>query len=203
MLQNKDTGSVVDQLPYILALNAGGEPLGWIDYERCAFYYAKKKILWSLGQYEYVLRGGTNAETGTQSKLILDTIVALAHGTSPVRYRREAPQLTNVALFRRDRKLCAYCGQVCATSDLTRDHVIPKALKGKDVWENVVTACRPCNQLKDDRTPEQAHMPLLYVPYTPNYNEHLILMNRKILADQMEYLMKGVASHSRLHLTIN
>ena len=42
-------------------------------------------------------------------------------------------------------------------------------------------------------------MQLLYVPYTPNRHEHFILQNRNILADQMEYLMASVPSHSRLH----
>jgi hypothetical protein len=43
-------------------------------------------------------------------------------------------------------------------------------------------------------------MPLLYVPYVPNRHEHFILRNRRILADQMEYLLAGVPRTSRLHL---
>jgi hypothetical protein len=42
-------------------------------------------------------------------------------------------------------------------------------------------------------------MPLLYVPYVPNRHEAFILSNRKILADQMEFLLRGVPRHSRLH----
>jgi hypothetical protein len=42
-------------------------------------------------------------------------------------------------------------------------------------------------------------MPLLYVPYVPNRHEHFILRNRRILADQMEYLLAGVPRTSRLH----
>jgi hypothetical protein len=65
---------------------------------------------------------------------------------------------------------------------------------------NSVTACRPCNTRKGNRAPEQANMPLLYVPYVPNRHEHFILRNRRILADQMEYLLAGVPRSSRLHL---
>jgi len=64
---------------------------------------------------------------------------------------------------------------------------------------NVVTACRACNQRKGNRTPEEAHMHLLYAPYVPNRAEFLILANRRILADQMEFLLASVPRSSRLH----
>ena len=63
---------------------------------------------------------------------------------------------------------------------------------------NVVTACRACNEKKSDRTPEQARMELLYLPYVPNRAEYLILTNRKILADQMEFLRPHVSNHGRV-----
>jgi|AntRauTorcE11897_2_1112592.scaffolds.fasta_scaffold00078_74 5-methylcytosine-specific restriction endonuclease McrA len=205
MLTNKEVGGSapvidgVDSLPLILALNSGGEALHWITYQDSAFYSAKGKILWSVGQYEVLLRGGINVKTGKQSTLILDTIVALDNGTSPTKYRRTAPALNNRELFTRDRNVCAYCATKYANGKLTRDHVHPKSKGGPDVWQNVVTACRSCNQRKDDRTPEQANMQLTYVPYVPSYHEALILKNRRILADQMEWLIKGVPRESRLH----
>lgn len=189
----------VNSLPLILALNSGGEPLDWITYQDSAFYAAKDKILWSVGQYEVLLRGGTNAKTGKQSTLTLDTIVALNNNTSPSKYRKATPALTNRELFARDRNLCAYCGNQFRAAKLTRDHVLPRSKGGPDVWENVVTACRMCNQRKDARTPEQASMELIYVPYSPSFNESLILKNRRILKDQMDFLLKGVSKQSRLH----
>jgi len=56
----------------------------------------------------------------------------------------------------------------------------------------------PCNQKKGCKTLKEAHMELLYVPYEPNHFENLILQNRNILADQMEYLISGVPKHSRI-----
>lgn len=204
MLRAKDNHyDTIDSLPLILSLNSGGEPLGWINYQDCAFYYAKEKVLWAIGTHEVVLRGGTNAKTGQQSKLIMDTIVALDNGTSPTKFRKANPQLSNKTLFERDRFMCAYCGHVFKRADLTRDHVTPSSKGGKDCWENCVAACRSCNQKKEDKTPEAANMPLLYVPYTPSFNEHLILQNRKILQCQMEFLLKGVSKHSRLHLPLH
>ena len=199
MLAENHTIRGVEDLPLILTLNAGGEPLGWVNYERYAFYYTKDKILWSLGQVEYILRGGINSKTGQQSTLVIDSIVAIDNGVSPTKYRHPHPRLTNPALFERDMKLCAYCGEQYKKSMLTRDHVTPRSIGGSDIWENVVTACKRCNQKKDARLPEEANMPLLYVPYAPSYNEHLILMNKRILADQMQFLMEGVSKHSRLH----
>lgn len=201
ILDKENRIETVDSLPLILALNKGGEAMGWINYERCAFYYAKDKIVWSLGKHEVMLRGGTNAKTGLQSILSMDTIVAIDNGVSPTKHRNRDPRLSNKTLFERDRHLCAYCGNSQKRTALTRDHVMPTSKGGLDVWKNVVTACVACNQYKGDKTPEQAGMELLYVPYAPTYNEHLILQNRRILADQMAFLMNGVSKDSRLHLT--
>jgi len=63
----------------------------------------------------------------------------------------------------------------------------------------VVTACKSCNHRKGNRTPEQAHMGLLYAPYVPSLWEDFILRNRRILADQMEFLMSHLPKTSRLH----
>ena len=62
---------------------------------------------------------------------------------------------------------------------------------------NVVTACRNCNGMKRNRTLEEVGLELLYAPYTPNKAEYLILTNRKILVDQMEFLKQHIAAHSR------
>jgi 5-methylcytosine-specific restriction endonuclease McrA len=76
--------------------------------------------------------------------------------------------------------------------------VLPVSQGGRDTWMNVVTACRHCNQTKSGRTPEQARMELVYAPYVPNKAEYLILCNRNILADQMDFLARHVPSQSRV-----
>ncbi|TNW08178.1 HNH endonuclease, partial [Xylella fastidiosa] len=108
------------------------------------------------------------------------------------------PALTNQALFARDDHLCLYCGQQFSRFQLTRDHVIPISKGGLDTWENVVTACFHCNSLKANRTPQQAGMRLLAVPYRPSWIEHLILSNRNILADQMAFLKAQLPKRSKL-----
>lgn len=193
------TAHSVDTLPMVLCLNAGGEALEWVSFKTYALYKINEKILWSLSQQEFLIRGGTNAKTGERSVLQMDTIIAVDSSISPTKYRHTAPALNNRELFARDHKLCAYCGNVFRVGTLTRDHVLPRSKGGSDCWENVVTACKACNQRKDDRTPEQAGMLLKYIPYIPSYNESLILKNHRILDDQMEYLIKGVSKESRLH----
>ena len=108
------------------------------------------------------------------------------------------PGLTNAKLFARDRKSAPIAANSLHEEDLTREHIIPFAQNGIDTWMNVVTACRPCNHRKSHRTPEQARMPLLYAPYVPSLWEDFILRNRRILADQMEFLMAHVPKSSRL-----
>ena len=189
--------------PLILVCTSSGIPIGWCSYERTAYYYTKEKVVWSLGKHEVVLHGGTNTKTGLQSILEMDTIIGIENPHSPYKFKKHAnPSLTNKTLFERDRNTCAYCGSKRFThKTLTRDHIIPTSKGGKDVWENCVTACKTCNNWKGDKTLADADLELLYVPYIPSFNEHLILQNRRILAHQMDYLMKGVSKHSRLFET--
>lgn len=64
---------------------------------------------------------------------------------------------------------------------------------------NCITACRSCNGRKGNRLLHEAGMELLYLPYIPNLHEDMILKGRRILADQMEFLLASVPRHSRLH----
>jgi hypothetical protein len=182
----------------ILALDAHGTPRRWLDVEQAATCYSREQVAWDLGDFEFVLRGGVNRLTGLRSVLTLRSIVAIR---SDPRRRPAAPAepaLSREMLFLRDRYLCAYCGLSYRFQELSAEHVLPRSIGGQTRWTNLVTACRPCNLRKGHRTPEQAGMPLRYVPYVPNLYEAFILRNRRILADQMAFLMSGVPSGSRL-----
>jgi hypothetical protein len=108
-------------------------------------------------------------------------------------------------LFKRDGNLCLYCAMRFPTRDLTRDHITPVSRGGRDVWSNVATACRRCNNYKGGRTPEQAAMELVAVPFTPSYAEYIYLKGRRVLADQMQYLLAHIPRSSplRARLTDN
>ena len=188
------------EIPLILSLDVSGIPHRWINYEQAAYYYAKGLVAWTLGADDYTLMGGTRRIDGERSKLSMNSIIAVKGQTKVEKLITSVPPLTNKALFRRDLNVCGYCGSEFSTSNLTRDHVHPRSKGGADDWTNVVSACGSCNRRKAARTPEQASMDLLYVPYAPNRAEYLILMNRKILADQMQYLLRSVPKHSRMLL---
>jgi hypothetical protein len=173
-----------------------GLPQAWVVLEEAIVYHAKQLVAWSLGDDVREFRGGYQ-RNGSRSSIATKSILAIKGCVHE--FHMPAPGLTNLLLFARDRHACAYCGNRFPAKVLSRDHVVPVSKGGKDIWTNTVTACRSCNTRKADRSPEQAGMRLLYVPYVPNRHEHFILRNRHILADQMEYLLAGVPRTSRLH----
>jgi len=181
----------------ILALDITGTPRQWISHDDAISYHAREAVAWSLGGIVARYRGGIQ-RNGTMSYLESPSIIAIkGHGFNP--YKHATVILTNRTLFGRDRNTCAYCGSHSANyTQLSRDHIIPTSKGGENVWMNVVTACRSCNSHKSDSTPKEAKMELLYLPYAPSHAENMILQNRNILADQMEFLMSGVPKHSRL-----
>ncbi|GMU43343.1 MAG: HNH endonuclease [Xanthomonadales bacterium] len=172
----------------VLSLDSAGRILDWISWQDAVCLYVRGAVSWTLGQPCLTVHGGHNRDRGEQSLIHLHPIVA-SRSRARTPGGDPAPALTNQALFARDRHLCMYCGQQHLRSELTRDHVVPLSRGGRDVWENVVCACLPCNVRKGSRTPQQAGMPLLAVPFRPSWVEHLILCNRHILADQMDFLV--------------
>lgn len=84
----------------------------------------------------------------------IPSVIALKQYVKPSEY----PAFTRFNLFLRDRFHCQYCG---SPHQLTFDHVVPRRLGGKTTWQNVATACAPCNMRKGGRTPAQANMRLM------------------------------------------
>lgn len=156
-----------------------------------------ERVAWQAGETTLTFYGGWNRASDTRSTVTISSIIAVkGHG----RQRGEAnatPPLSNRELFHRDGYVCLYCGGKFLGSMLTRDHLQPLSRGGRDVWSNVVTACTACNLAKGARTPEEANMKLLAVPYAPNRAEYLVLSNRRILADQMEFLEKRFSARWR------
>lgn len=183
--------------PPILRLEVTGQPMRWIDWREAVALGARDRIAWSIGETQFTFHGGHNRVTGQRSEITVSSIVAVkghrgSHGDG-------TPPLSNRELFLRDAYTCMYCGGEYPSAMLTRDHLRPLSRGGRDHWTNVVTACRACNHAKGARTPEEANMSLLAVPFEPNRAEYLVLLNRRILADQMEFLRQRFRSGSRIH----
>lgn len=184
--------------PLILTLDQHGIPNRWVSWQHACFYYAKDLVAWTVGEHSFVILGGVNRITGNRSEIRANSIIAIRGKPLAGKSLNQTPPLSNRELFHRDRHICAYCGDGLPGNRLTRDHVVPVSQGGRDTWMNVVAACKSCNQRKSGRTPEEAGMELIYTPYVPNKAEYLILCNRHILVDQMDFLARHVPSQSRL-----
>jgi 5-methylcytosine-specific restriction endonuclease McrA len=86
------------------------------------------------------------------------------------RMRRPTIRLTRKNLMLRDGHTCQYCARKPGVRDLNIDHVTPRSRGGEDTWENLVTACKPCNLRKGWRTPDEAAMRLLKKPAAPRWS---------------------------------
>jgi 5-methylcytosine-specific restriction endonuclease McrA len=140
-----------------LVLNADYTPLSYYPLSLWPWQTAVKAMFLDrvdvVSHYEREVRSPT-------ARLLLPSVIALKKYVKPSQH----PAFTRFNLFLRDRFLCQYCG---SSRDLTFDHVIPRAQGGRTTWENVATACSPCNLKKGGRTPRQAGMQLHVTPIRP------------------------------------
>lgn len=140
-----------------LVLNATFEPLKIVDWQRAI-------TLWVQGKVE-ILEEHDRVVRAVKFEFRLPSVVRLLH---MVKLRkRPLVQFTRANIYARDDFTCQYCAKEFEPEDLTFDHVIPVAQGGRRGWDNIVTACEPCNRQKADRTPEQAGMTLLRKPQRP------------------------------------
>ena len=141
-----------------LVLNATFEPLKIVDWQRAItlFYRGKVEI---VATHDREVRA-------VSFTFKLPSVVRLLRFVK-VRRANEVVPFTRANIYARDGYRCQYCGETFASIDLTFDHIVPQAQGGRKGWENIVTACVPCNRQKDARTPEEAGMPLLRLPRRP------------------------------------
>lgn len=192
----------LNPIPSILKVDLSGVPTEWISIEDAIGYYATDKVVFELGSTVATYRGGYNRITEAQSEITANSIIGVKGNMSGRYLFNRVPALTNETLFERDRYVCAYCGDHFHSKQLSREHINPRCQHGEDTWMNVVTSCKDCNSQKGGRTLDQAKMSLLYLPYVPDIYESFILQQgtRRILADQMEFLLRKVPKTSRLKI---
>lgn len=183
---------------HVLQLDIQGTPQAWIGLEDAAHHYATDGVAWEHGAGPLsVLRGGVNLASGRQSTITVFPIIAV-RGQARVNLFDATPGLNKAKLLRRDRHTCAYCGERFADRDLQCEHIVPQSRGGAGSWMNLVAACAHCNGRKADRTPEEARMPLLFLPYVPSRFESFLLEGRPIRADVHEWLAARLPKGSRL-----
>ncbi len=194
-------GSASNISQQVLRTDVAGMPLEWIDYKEAARLYYSEQVAYACGTLLYTVYGGFSALDGHRSSIDVSSIIATRGTSQGLAFMRDqyVPPLNNRTLFKRDADFCLYCAMRFPTRELTRDHITPLSQGGQDVWNNVATACRRCNNHKGGMTPEQANMQLIAVPFTPTYAEYIYLKGRRVLIDQMQYLLAHIPRSSPLH----
>lgn len=140
-----------------LVLNADFTPLSYYPLSLWPWQSAIKAMF--LERVDVVAHYDREVHSPSQS-MKLPSVIALRQFVRP----NEHPAFTRFNLFLRDHFRCVYCG---SQRELTFDHVIPRAQGGRTSWENVATACAPCNLKKGGRTPRQAQMRIEREPIRP------------------------------------
>lgn len=143
----------------VLVLNATYEPLSVVSIKRAVVLLLKEKA--------ELLEA---AETTLRARGIAMPVPLVIRMVYYVRIPRAmALPLSRRSIMARDQYTCQYCGATPLRADLTLDHVLPRSRGGRTEWENVVVACRVCNQKKGSRTPREAQMSLARPPRRPRY----------------------------------
>lgn len=145
------------ELP-VLVLNQGYEPLNICRVRRAVVLIYQNKA--------EMLENGAGYIHSASYDFPVPSVIRL--GSMIRRPHRSERKLTRLEIFQRDRYTCQYCSR--ETRQLTIDHVIPRYRGGQQTWENVVSACVPCNRRKAGRTPLEAGMRLICQPAPPHSN---------------------------------
>ena len=153
-----------------LLLNAGFEPLRVVDWRRafCLIFQGKVEI---LEEHSTVVRSVSH-------QFRLPAVIRLRRW---VNLKRRPPiiRFSRSNIYLRDDFMCQYCARRFPERELTLDHVVPVVRGGKKNWENIVTACTPCNQKKGDSTPEEAGQRLLRPAKAPKWLPGRLGLNRQ------------------------
>jgi 5-methylcytosine-specific restriction endonuclease McrA len=147
-----------------LVLNADFRPLSYFPLSTWAWQDAVKAVFLDrvsvLSQYDQEVRSPSFS-------MRLPSVIALREFIPSAR----TPAFTRFNVFLRDGFTCQYCNYRRATPELTFDHVIPRARGGRTSWDNVVTACGPCNLRKGSKMPKECNMIPRKEPRRPTSHE--------------------------------
>lgn len=103
---------------------------------------------------------------GTAKKPIrLPTIIICARYDQIPLKRVVFPSKSNI--YKRDNFTCGYSGKKLSKDQLSIDHIIPKSRGGLNTWENLITCDKELNRKKDNQTPQEAGLKLLWKPFKP------------------------------------
>jgi len=113
------------------------------------------------------------------------------------RVPRRHVRYSRINVFARDKYTCQYCGTRPHRSLLNLDHVIPRSLGGRTIWENVVCSCVECNRRKGGRTPAQARLRLLRSPVKPRWTPLMTHVATKVRYEEWRPFLHIVETRQR------
>lgn len=147
-------------MAHALVLNASFEPLQIVTWQRAI------QLLFQ-GKVEVIEESEKEVRT-VRLTIRVPAVLRLLEYV-PLKKRKQIVRFSRTNVFIRDQYRCQYCGETFQKSQLTLDHVMPVVQGGAKSWENIVTACKPCNQKKGGRTPKQAKMELIRAAFRPTW----------------------------------
>jgi len=150
---NRDMG-------HALVLNASFEPLLIVTWQRAIQLLFQGKV--------EVIEESDQEVRSVRVSIRVPAVLRLLHYV-PLKKKRQLVRFSRSNIFLRDHHTCQYCGGKFNKTHLTLDHVIPVVQGGQKSWQNIVTACKQCNQRKGGRTPAQAGMQLIRKPQQPSW----------------------------------
>lgn len=163
-LSRKERRRAVSTQTQTLLLSQGYEPIKVISWRRAI-------TLLTLGKVE-VIEAYDNEISAATLVIKIPAVVRLLRAfrrhNKPVRFSR-------INIFARDGYRCLYCGAKRLISELTYDHVVPRAQGGKTTWDNIATCCVSCNHKKGNRTPAEARMVLRHAPAQPTWTPAVVI----------------------------
>ncbi len=153
----------------VLVLGQSYEPIERVNWKRAM-------VWWAAGRVEILEAWEGRTIRTPRHELPMPSVVRFLRSrrrTTPVvRFSRET-------IYARDRGQCQYCHRPVMRRDVTYDHILPKSRGGLTLWENIVIACRPCNQKKGNRTPLEAGMALSLSPTRPSMGSWQMLVGHR------------------------
>ena len=169
----------------VLVLNSDYEPLNVCNLRRAVvlLYLGKADILHTNDRQDIPI-----LMTGEGETLPAPSVLRLRYHV-----KRPLPdlKLSRRSIFARDNYTCQYCGRQCG--DLTIDHIIPRSRGGPHTWENLVSACKPCNHRKGGKSLGEARMALRSTPKEPSASVYYTIERRldSSLTDSWEKFLPG------------
>ena len=154
-----------------------------LNYEPITVCNARRAFLLIFRGKAELLENGRGQVHSVREVFDLPSIIRLVYMVKRPFAKRK---LSKKEVLLRDRHTCQYCGQ--KNKVLTLDHVIPRRQGGNQSWENIVSACIPCNHRKAGRTPREAGMTLLRRPKAPYPSPYYVLHGRTILDEWRKFI---------------